>query len=1555
MGVVYKARQLGLNRLVALKMILTGGHAGERELARFRSEAEAVARLQHPNIVQIHEVGEQNGLPYFSLELVEGSSLAARLKGTPQPARSAAQLLETLARAVHAAHECGIVHRDLKPANILLTADGVPKVTDFGLAKYLERGTGPADESHPRAAGALTQTGAILGSPSYMAPEQAAGNNDQVGPAADVYSLGAILYEMLTGRPPFVAETPFDTVMLVVGQEPVPPRRLQPKVPRDLETICLECLQKEPRKRYASSQALAEDLHRFLQGEPILARPTSLLERTLKWVRRRPAVAGSLAAVAVALAVLVGVILAFNLQLQEERDYALDQRNAADQARADAEARRDEAKQKAIEARRQRRQALANLRLARQVLDEYVTKVTQDQRLSMPGLEELRRDWLLAAQKYYRKFLKQGGRDPAVRAERARAHLLLAGVTEKIGSHRKALGLYRRGINILIPLTRKSPHHAGYQHDLAACYHGLSSQYDKTGAKRRAVKAERKALGIMRRLVRDHPTDHDYAFLLVLCYNNLGLLYKDQGKYGWADLALRRALTLLNELPRRRRPDFDPRSLRALLHFNLGELDRLRGRFTPAEKYYLRALSLADCLKRKGQVAGDVQNVFNLGYTALAALYDNTGRPNLAERYFRKAQHIFDQMVTAHPAVTDYQHVAAGNHVTLAIHYFQVKRFRESETEYRKGLAGLEKLAAEHRGVPAYQKNLATAYVGLAGVYLSTRQPVKAERALRNFLAAQQRLIDRYPLVARYRSNKVFGCQQLAELFRANGRPKWAEKEYRRALALQQSLHHDYPTVTKYTVDLAGVCWNFGRLLVGRHPEEARALFDRALRLLDGVLSTQPGHARARKNRRIAYENRAQLFRGLGRHAAAAADRKQVVGEYERLAREKPEDVGLQQELARQFRQLASWQKTAGDLAAAEQTWRKSIAVGKKLLQRSLGATEITEPAMPARALGETYSKLALTLADLGPAKAAQAEALYRRTIALCQNLVAADPTNAGHHNFQAGTYCNLGILLAGRGTPAKALPQYARAIAILEGVLKKPGLNKDWRNTALEYLRNTHHARAVALSGLRRTAEALADWQRGVNLQVRLARVNPTDLKQQRYVVNLYLQLARNQKQAQRPAEAVDTYRRAARFLKTLAGAHPKDAGNLDGLAKCHEAIGNVFLAAGRKPKAAAAFQEAVDYRLRLVAAPGGTEEDQRDLVNTLNRLLQIAEQTGQAFRVQTALEKAVQSWALLARLHPKIAHYQIGLARGQTSLGNIYNVRKKYVRAEAAFRQGQALWDRLARSLDPGTYRGQIRPVIACHAGLADVYYATDQPAKADPLYRKAVALRAPEVRSHPEDLALAVEHGGNLCNLGNIAQTRKQTKAALDWYRRSIRVLGRVVKKNPRQALAGQFLQNAYCGRGHLLTRLERYGEALADLDRGIPLAEGPMRKSARWGRVLLLVQLKNHARAGREADALAGEFGLPGDRLFLLGVGLARCAADVGKDTKYQPADREKLADRYAARALALLVRARAAGFFNTPARVEFLKKSPDLAALRSRAAFQKWVQEVQEEMKKKKNK
>jgi WD40 repeat protein/serine/threonine protein kinase len=331
MGVVYRARQLHPGRIVALKMILGGIHVGPEHVIRFQTEAEAVGRLEHPNIVRLYECGQHDGLPYFTLEFVSGGSLDRRIRGQPLPPSEAAHLVAQLARGMAYVHSQGVVHRDLKPGNVLLAENGTPKITDFGLARHLQ-------------GGGLTQSGVVMGTPCYMAPEQARGKMKEVGPATDIYALGAILYECLTGRPPFQGASAVDIIPLVISGEALSPSRLVAGVARDLETICLKCLEKEPVRRYASAGDLADDLERFLRKEPVHARPVSMWGRAARWARRHPA-AAALALVSLLALTAAGVgtaALFYNARLASANTDLESAMQRADGLKSEAESARDE-------------------------------------------------------------------------------------------------------------------------------------------------------------------------------------------------------------------------------------------------------------------------------------------------------------------------------------------------------------------------------------------------------------------------------------------------------------------------------------------------------------------------------------------------------------------------------------------------------------------------------------------------------------------------------------------------------------------------------------------------------------------------------------------------------------------------------------------------------------------------------------------------------------------------------------------------------------------------------------------------------------------------------------------------------------------------------------------------------------------------------------------------------------------------------------------------------------------------------------------------------------
>jgi serine/threonine protein kinase/Tfp pilus assembly protein PilF len=489
MGVVYKARQTRLKRLVALKMILAGRHAGAEQLARFRTEAQAAARLKHPNIVQVYEVGAHEGLPFLSLEFVDGDRLDRRLGGASLPPRVAAELIERLALAVHAAHQQGIVHRDLKPANILLERDGdgpaglgIPKITDFGLAKQSD-----AEE--------LTATDAVLGTPSYMAPEQAAGKTRDVGPGADIYALGAILYEALTGRPPFRGATLTETLAQVRDREPLPPTRLKPQVPRDLETVCLKCLQKEPARRYASAFALAEDLRRFQNDEPILARPVGQAERLWRWCRRNPAVARLSAALLLA---LVGGLLGVTLlwwHAEFERAAAVDARQRADRLRDEARHQQTVAEEQTRVARAETDKANREANKANRTAQVLAEIFKTADPLGIDGIPLLkaRAGEALTVPEILKRGAEKVSRDLANEPE-AQAKLL-----DTLGSVYCTLGMPTEARPLLEKALELRQHLLPKDHpDLAATLHNLAWLRHMTGDYDAAERLYREALAIRR-------------------------------------------------------------------------------------------------------------------------------------------------------------------------------------------------------------------------------------------------------------------------------------------------------------------------------------------------------------------------------------------------------------------------------------------------------------------------------------------------------------------------------------------------------------------------------------------------------------------------------------------------------------------------------------------------------------------------------------------------------------------------------------------------------------------------------------------------------------------------------------------------------------------------------------------------------------------------------------------------------------------------------------------------------------------------------------------------
>jgi serine/threonine protein kinase len=799
MGVVYRAWQKSPQRLVALKMILAGDYASPEEVARFRREAVAVARLQHPNIVQIHEVGEHDGRPYFSLEYVDGGNLADRIKGIPQAARSSAQLVQTLARAVHYAHQKGVVHRDLKPANVLLAGEPgrvspggapgadatglagfTPKITDFGLAKLL---VGGGEDQ--------TQTDAILGTPSYIAPEQAtptAGRGSgraPVGPATDVYALGAILYELLTGRPPFQGEATLDTLEQVRFQEPVPPHRLLPKVPRNLETICLKCLEKEPAKRYGSAEALAEDLGRFLNGEPIRARPVGRAERLWRWGRRNPVVAGLLALVA---ALLVGVSVGSMVALfhiAAARDEADRNAGEARAAQGKALAALDaEAKARKREAD-QRQRAEDSFRQFRQAIDDFFG-VIQDRLDEAEGKPAKYGRLTEVAE----QFLAQLGEDPRLRYEAAKLFKRVGLITrtradnpktparERADLKAESLAAYQKAaqkLETLVGADLKDPDlkEVELRRELARAYIQISNLHGEADRLGEALKWHKKALGLYEGLVRSDPKDPESQLDLADALRQFSDLHRQL--HGWAKAlpAPKQARDLLHALADR--PPAD-QGLRTRLVTSLKRLGQLQESLNEPKE------ALASYRRVPALFKGFSNPDFERGRSFLAYLYSDIGRlqaalkdPDSAQASYGKAIDLRKQLRDLPTAKAINLRVLAQACEEQALYLHGYPKLKEVVIRSQQEAVGIyQKLAEEIEPKdPIRRKEWATATNTLAAYH---SDPDQAVAAAQEAIKLWEGLTQAFPENRDYRKGLAQSYRTLGGLY---------GKAHRRADALR--------------------------------------------------------------------------------------------------------------------------------------------------------------------------------------------------------------------------------------------------------------------------------------------------------------------------------------------------------------------------------------------------------------------------------------------------------------------------------------------------------------------------------------------------------------------------------------------------------------------------------------------------------------------------------------------------------------------------------------------------------------------------------------------------
>lgn len=934
MGVVYQARQRKLNRIVALKMIRSGELADADEVRRFHAEAEAAAQLDHPHIVPIFEVGEQDGQQFFSMGFVEGAGLDARIQDGPLPPDEAARLMRTIALAVQYAHEKGIVHRDLKPANVLIDAEGQPRVTDFGLAKNVS-----ADSK-------MTATGQVLGTPSYMPPEQAAGRIDEIGPPADVYGLGAMLYATLTGRPPFQSASVMETLQQVLERAPVAPRQLNPAVDKDLETICLKCLEKSAARRYATAGELAAELDRFLADEPILARPVGRLERAGRWCRRNPLGATVVALLAVLAAGGSGTAysqMRLSRQLRSSNT-ELTRSLAAEQA-ATRLARANERR-----ARENARRANRNLDRADEVVSDFLIEIGRKSGvLSLyPATRPLQKQLLEKGRAYFAKLIAenpQAGLSPRL----AQANYHLAAVqTVLSGQRNEAIGSYLKSRTDYTRLQQKFPDEPKYRVAIARLQTNLGDLYQDGGDEEKALACYQESADRFGQLFQDAPDSPVYRHGLAVSLINLGSLRLDRGTLQSSIDFLRKARGLLQALNAEFANNIDYQSDLAICHSNIARYYSSRENHARALAEYDKARAIWSSLLREYPRVTTFQKYLAVIDRATATLRLQAGEPRKALEAYQRAGDRFQQLARENPRVADYQKQLAENHNTIAAYHQQVGQWTQAIAEYRlaaevlnrlvkdnsdafdyqyalavnlgnlslcywrqqeltaaidasrRAIAGLEKLVSRLPDNVTYRTSLASRYANHGVILQNAGKQSAANIVLKKALALYEPLVRRSPDLPKLRLELAQAVDNLANGLARNGKPSEAVPHYKRALSLKRLLVREHQDVVSYRISLAGSVVNYSKL---KAVPTRLTMLAEAIALLEEVLEHDPQNDTARRYLRNAHWDRARAFDSQQRYVAAAAA-WQRAAEFSSARDAANMQVGQSQSLARSGRHL---------------------------------------------------------------------------------------------------------------------------------------------------------------------------------------------------------------------------------------------------------------------------------------------------------------------------------------------------------------------------------------------------------------------------------------------------------------------------------------------------------------------------------------------------------------------------------------------------------------------------------------------------------------------------